>query len=155
MLLAMDAPIFQRERPADLWAELEPLCERHRQEISKFKEIPLGIDKAAYERMDENGFLRLWTVRLDGAIIGYCACVVKENPHYTSSLQAHEDVLYVAPEYRKTGIGWRFLRHIDESLMAEGVSLVYRHVKFDHDHSPLLARMGYVDVDKIMARKLN
>ena len=153
--MTMDAPTFQREQPADLWDEIMPLLEKHRLEIARYKDIPLGVDQEHYQKIHEMGLLRLFTVRIDGELIGYCCLIAHPNPHYTSSFQAHEDVLYIAPAYRKTGIGWRFMRHVDAELKAEGCQAVYRHVKTDHDHGPLLERMGYEAVDTIWAKRLD
>jgi len=145
---------FARESlTPELWAEAMPLLFAHKGEIAHFADIPLEPDVAMYSAVDAAGALRCFTARRDGALIGYCLFFVRPNPHYASSVQAVQDVLYLDPERR--GItGYRFVRWCDEQLAAEGVEVVYHHLKAKHDHPALMRALGYEVVDYIYARRL-
>lgn len=138
-----------------LWAELLPLLAEHWQEIAHYPDIPLAVEQATYDAADAAGLVRLYTARdTSGALLGYACFFVRPNPHYATSLQASQDVLFLHPSARG-GSGARFIAWCDEQLQAEGVQAVYHHVKSAHNFGPLLERMGYQLVDLIYARRLD
>lgn len=145
---------FQREATPKIFAELKPLLEKHWREVAHFQDIPLEPDWETYENLDNSGALRTYTVRtLDGVLVGYAIYFVRSNPHYKSSIQASQDILFMDPAYR--GKGGRFIKWCDEQLKADGVQAVYQHVKAKHNFGPLLERIGYQLVDLIYARRLD
>lgn len=146
---------YQLEPIATLWEQVQPLLEAHWHEIAHYDDILLAPDRALYERIDAMGGLRVYTARLDGALVGYVAYFVKSNIHYSASYQATQDVLFVAPEHRRSRIGMDLLRHADKELAAEGVQVVYQHVKVAHNFGPLLERLGYEHVEHIYAKRLD
>lgn len=145
---------FARESLTDaLWAEAMPLLVAHKDEIAHYADIPLEPDVAMYAAVDAAGALRCFTARRHGALVGYCLFFVRPNPHYASSLQAVQDVLYLDPS-RRGMTGYRFIRWCDEQLAAEGVQVVYHHLKAKHDHAALMHALGYEVVDYIYAKRL-
>lgn len=149
---------FQRERAQDVFQEMLPLLEKHWEEIAHFKDILLEPDTETYFRMEDMGILRVFTARDEnGILIGYNVFFIKHNLHYKSSLNALQDILFIHPDYRKGTIGTRLIKWCDEELRAEGVQVVYQHLKAkkELDFSALLERIGYHFVDKIYARRLD
>ena len=147
---------FQREQIINLIPELLPLLDKHYLEVAHFQDIALKPDWDAYRKLDEVNILRCFTARdIMGVLIGYSFFFVKTNIHYAESLQAHQDVLFLHPDYRKNHIGSKFIAWCDERLKEEGVQAVYHHVKQEHNFGPLLERMGYQLVDLIYARRLD
>lgn len=152
MITAVKA-IFSRESVLAVEEEIKPLLFKHWQEIAHYKDIPLDPDWGYYKMLDEKGFLGVYTARENGVLIGYSIYAVKPNPHYKSSLQAHQDIIFIDPE--KRGFGKEFIDWCDSELRSLGVQVVYHHVKKDHDFSPVLRRLGYALVDLIYARRLS
>ena len=146
---------FQRETVAACMDEGRPLLEAHWREIAHYQDIPLSVDELCYRAMDNNGSLRLYTARRDGKMIGYGVFMVRANPHYSTSLQAVQDILFVLPEYRASRMPLKFLRWCDEQLRADGVQVVYHHVKLAHDFGRLLQYIGYEPVETVYARRLD
>jgi GNAT superfamily N-acetyltransferase len=158
---------YQREPCAAIWDEVAPLLERHWHEVAHYQDIPLAVDRAAYERADAGGFLRCFTARLPalpqlvgdprpGALIGYAAYLVGPNWHYRMSLQAKQDVVFLAPEHRRGRVALRLLALADEQLKAEGIQAVYHHVKLAHPRlGRLLEHLGYEAVETIWAKRLD
>ncbi len=145
---------FQTERLTDaLWDELLPLLDAHWVEISTDKDIPLVPNRPAYFDAASRGSLRVFTYRDGSELCGYCVFMVGANPHYATSLQAVQDILFIRSD--KRGKGWRFIDWCDRQLHAEGVQKSYHHVKLAHDFGAMLERMGYVCVEKIYARRLD
>ncbi len=148
--------MFRKEELTEnLWEELTPLLASHWAEISADLDIPLEPAKAVYFEAFAKGALRVYTYRDDSTseLYGYCVFMVAPNPHYASSLQAVQDILFIRQD--KRGKGWRFINWCDEQLHAEGVQKSYHHVKIAHDFGRMLERMGYVCIEKIYARRLD
>lgn len=151
--------VMQREAFADVIDEALPLLQRHWREVSHYIDIPLDIDRLGYTRLDAAGLLRIYTVRagLGGKLIGYAAYVVGKNGHYQGSgLQAKQDVIYVEPDVRGAFVGSKLVKFADEMLRAEGVQVVYQHVKLAHRAlGRILERAGYEKIEMIYGRRLD
>ena len=138
----------------DLCEEMLPLLNLHYHEIAHYKDIPLDPNFPAYIELDKANALRVYTARdSDNRLTGYSIYFVRYNLHYSGSLQAIQDVLYIDPTQR--GFGAKFIIWCDKQLAAEGVDVVYHHVKKAHDFSPLLKRMGYDEIESVWGRRLN
>ena len=137
-----------------LCEEIFPLLEKHYDEVAHFKQIPLSPDFKQYKKLDEMGVLRCYTARDEtGGIVGYAIFMVKHNIHYSTSLQAVQDVIFIHPERR--GFGIKFIKWCDEMLKADGVEAVYHHVKREHPAlGVILSRIGYKEIDHIYGRAL-
>lgn len=147
---------FQAESFASFYQEAEHLIREHYHEIAHYQDIQLSVDVTAYCRIEAAGGLRVYTARIDGVIVGYALFVVAMNPHYSSSKQAKQDVLYVAPEYRQKMLGYRLIQYCEDELRKEGVQAVYHHSKVSHPElANLLRGMGYETVDLVHAKRLD
>lgn len=145
---------FQQERAQDCFKEAMPLLMEHWNEIAHYKDIPLEPDFELYEKIENLGIIRCYTARNDEKkLIGYAVFFVRSNPHYKSSIQASQDILFISKNNR--GMGGRFIKWCDEQLKAEGIAVVYHHIKAAHNFGPLLERFGYELVDLIYSRRLN
>lgn len=146
---------FQREGLADIRAELEPLMYAHYKEIAHYQDIELDPAWDAYFEIEKIGAMRMYTARHSstGELIGYCVFFVRPNMHYKNSVQAAQDVLFIKSTERGTGV--KFILWCDKQLAAEGVQVVYHHVKAEHDFGKMLKRIGYKLVDLIYARRLD
>lgn len=162
---------FARESlTPQLWQEAMPLLEAHYREIAAYQDIPLEPDVSVYAASEAAGAIRCYTARAhpmykverdgpmervdDGVLVGYALFFVRANPHYSSSVQAVQDVVYLHPAVRG-GTGYKFIAWCDEQLRAEGVQAVYHHVKAAHNFGRLLERQGYELVDLIYAKRLD
>lgn len=146
---------YQAELVADLWPEFDPLLKRHWSEIAHYADIPLEVDRETYEGMERAGALRCYTARAAGNLIGYVVFFVRRNIHYSSSLQALQDVLFLDPHYRRGMAGATLIRVAETRLRAEGVQVIYHHVKRTNRVGELLVRLGYELVDEVYAKRLD
>jgi len=145
---------FKREKVQATFAELPPLLEIHYKEISHYPDIALDPDWDQYAAVEEAGALRTFTIRTEEKeLVGYAIYFVRKNIHYKSSLQAVQDIIFLHPKYR--GRGAKFIKWCDEQLKAEGVQVVYHHVKEKHNFGPLLERQGYELIDLIYGKRLD
>jgi hypothetical protein len=147
---------FAREPVWDLWNEVLPLLTAHWKEIARYQDIVLNVDMKLYEMVEDSGGLRVFTAR-DHAyqLIGYACYFVRHNGHYKDSLQAVQDVLYIAPEKRRGWMPVKFIKWCDQQLTADGVQVVHHHVKLAHNFGPVLEHLGYEPVETIYSRRLD
>ena len=146
---------YQGERLLDCWEEAQDLLFAHWEEIAHYQDIPLAPDQEAYLTAEALGQFRLYTVRDVTKLIGYAVFFVKHNIHYSGSLQAVQDILFLKQEYRKSMVGVRLIQYAERRLRAEGVQAVYHHVKRTNKVGRLLERMGYELVDEVYAKRLD
>lgn len=153
----MSDAVFGSETFDEVVDEILPLLERHWREVAYYDDIPLSPEWATYEFAARQGILRVFTVRIDDKLVGYTVFIVRPNIHYSSCVQATEDLLFVAPEYRKGRLGMQLIQYSDAELAKEGVQVVTRHVKAQPglDFGPLLERIGYEPIDRIFGRRLD
>lgn len=146
-------PAYAREQIADVIGEIKPLLEAHYREIAHYPDIPLQPNYERYTLAESSEALRIFTARVDGTLVGYAIYFVGFALHYAGSLQAHQDILFVHPDYRRSTVGMRLIRHADEALAKEGVQVIYQHSKAAHSIGPILERQGYELVDEIYAKR--
>lgn len=154
------APHFALETVAEVLAGgVEQLLERHFEEIAFYKDIPLNPDWPAYEAAEASGRLQIFTARIHGELVGYAAFILSRNPHYRSSWQASQDVIFVAPEHRNGRVGANLILFAERHLRVESppVQLTYQHSKAspELDIGPLLKRLGYEFVGTVWAKRLD
>lgn len=146
---------FAFESIATVIDEIGPLLLAHWEEIAQYPDIPLNVDFDHYKRAEAYGQLRIFTARRERELAGYAIYLLAPAPHYSKSLQAKQDVIYLKPEYRKGGVGWKLIKFADEYLKLDQVQVVYQHVKPSHDFGPLLERIGYARSEMIYSRRLD
>lgn len=146
---------FALEKFQDCISEMLPLFKLHYQEISANLDIPLCIDMARYQKLEDLGALKIYTARDEDSkeIIGYAVFIISTNLHYISSVQAIQDVVYIHPSRR--GFGTGFIARCDEELRDLGVQIVYHHVKTKHEWGRALLKLGYHHVENIYSRRLD
>lgn len=145
---------FRRERTDTIRHEAVKLLQDHWNEIAKYKDIPVEPDWAKYYRIEELGNLRVFTVRSGMDLVGYAVFFLSNNPHYASSFQATQDVLFLRKDQRGF-TGAKFIKWCDAQLKMVGVQAVYHHTKKEQNFGPMLERMGYELVDLVYARRLD
>lgn len=146
---------FARESIATVIDEIGPLLLAHWEEIAQYPDIPLNPDFDFYKASEMHGQLRIYTARHERELVGYAIYIVAPALHYSKSLQAKQDILFLKASYRHGRAGWRLIEFADDHLRTEGVQVVYQHVKAEHDFGPLLERIGYTFCDKLYSRRLD
>jgi len=146
---------FREEDLSQTWDEMQPLMEAHWREIAHYPDIELDPDKEAYAAAERADMLRFYTARAGELLVGYIIFFVKPNMHYRASRQAAQDVMFLHPDYRRGLTGATLIRVAETHLRAEGVQVVYHHVKRTNRVGELLERLGYELVDLVYAKRLD
>lgn len=146
---------FQAESVEAVLEEIKPLLVKHWEEVSFYKDIALDPDYESYLKMDKLGVLRVYTARdEDNILMGYAVFFVRANPHYRQSLQAVQDIIFIDPE--KRGFGVKFILWTEKQLAAEGIAVVFQHLKVSTPHTiELFKRLSYEPIDLIMGKRLD
>ena len=144
---------YATESLAQVMDEIKTLSELHYGEVAEDKDsIPLSVDWGHYAGMERNQALRIYTARVDGALVGYNVFVLLYHPRYKTTLFAQNDVIFVHPEHR--GRRGEFIDFADEQLKADGVVKATYHVKIKHDWSPMIVGKGYSPQDIVLTKVL-
>lgn len=150
----MDA-FTQEPLSAALIEEVGPLLEQHWREIAHDLTIPLSPAWGRYHALQDAGALRIYTARREGELIGYACFIINHNLHYSTSLQALQDVIFVRKDLRRGTLGTRLIKFSEEQLKADGVQVVFHHIKAKHNWGALIERLGYTLVDHLYAKRIN
>ena len=144
---------FQVDRlPADD-SEAVYLRRLHWRESGYDDEEEPNPDREQYEALDAAGLLRIYTARIEQALVGYAVFVLYRSLHHRGRLQAMQDVLYVVPQHRGAA-AVKLLRYAEHSLRAEGVKWVYHPVKHASKVGKLLGCLGYQLINDLYAKQL-
>lgn len=145
---------FKSETLLESLEEAKPLLQKHWEEIAHYKDIPLNPDYELYFQLEKIGVLKVFICRNDQyKILGYAVYVVRPNMHYKHSLMAMQDIIYLDPNGRGTGLF--FLKWCDEQLKDMGCQVVFQHIKAAHNFGPALERIGYGLQDLIYSKRLD
>jgi GNAT superfamily N-acetyltransferase len=146
---------FQVERLTDILGEIQPLIEAHWQEIALYKDqFPLNPNYEKYRMLDAGGMIHTVTARKDGELAGYYISFVMPHLHYQDCLVALNDILFLKSDYRRGRVGMKMISFAEQELSKLGVHRMMIHVKTQHDFSPLLLGMGFVESEKTFEKLL-
>lgn len=128
---------------ADKIEHVPGLLEAHWRESARNKHVMvLKPDVARYQTLEAAGALLSLVAYVDEAIVGYSVNIVSPHLHYADLLCAHNDVLFVAAEYRTTPLGLKLIRETERAACARGAHLMLWHAKQDTALSSILPKMG-------------
>lgn len=146
-----------QEEPFSRWCrEAVPLFEDHWREVGVDRDkIVLSIDFERLFLLERSRALSGFTARLDGKLAGYALFLCCPHLHYKEAVFAYADVIYVAPEYRRTtGAGLGLIRFAERTLRGQGVAKIVYHIKLDHDFMPIMKKLGYEDRERMVEKLL-
>ena len=140
------------EEYAQIITDIEPLLIRHHAELAAYSDIPLDPDYNFYERANKMGFLRIYSARKDGELIGYALfTIVRRHPHYAISF-AVSDIVLVLPEHRTFKVGTGLFDLIEADLVGFVVSISTKNA---HPELQMLAlARGYEPISTDYCKRL-
>ena len=144
---------IERESFYQIIDDIIPLLMDHWDEIAHYKDkIPLSPMFDVYQKLEENQNLFIVAMREDKKLIGYSIYMINRHAHYSTCLVAANDVLYLIPEKRAASLGMRLIIESDKLLITNGINRITYHIKPEHDFSPLLKRLGYMQEEIMYGR---
>jgi hypothetical protein len=146
--------IFRCEQWPDFYPRAKHLFPVHWGEIALDRDkIPLDMDLASYERLNQLGNLHI-VAALDGErIVGYAIWFLMRHPHYQSSgPMGQMDVYFLLPEFRMYGA--LLFKESERTLCERGITKIYLSCKLHSDKTALFERLGYRATDKVFTKLL-
>jgi GNAT superfamily N-acetyltransferase len=135
---------YQEEQIEDILEEMKPMLVKHWEELANYKDIrPLDVDWDNYIDLNRALYIRVFTVRDNNKLIGYASFYISNNLHYKFWRHASNDVYYLDPAYRKTGLGIKMFEEIESWLKDMGVKSIVVMDKVDHSHEKFFKHMNY------------
>lgn len=146
-----DVYAFAIETYADVIGDIEPLLHEHWLELAAYPDIPLDPDYAFYERANKMDFLRIYTARKNGELIGYALfTIVRRHPHYATSF-AVSDIILVKQEHRNYKVGSGLFDLFERDLEGFVVSISTKNA---HPELQMLAASrGYEPISTDYAKR--
>lgn len=152
----MDGVEFHVE-PFSRWRhEAEPLFRAHWEEIARHREqVALDPDWARYQALEDASTLLAVTMRQAWKLAGYATFLVAPHLHYRQIVVGSQDMIYVAPEFRRGGFGYcALLRFCDAELARRGVNLAIQRDKGAHPLDAVYRRLHYAPVERVHEKVL-
>jgi GNAT superfamily N-acetyltransferase len=145
---------FSREG-VEVETDLRPHLEAHWQELALYKdEIPLDPDWHSYRIFVGIGSVRVYTVRLNGTLIGYALFTVLSRHLHYNHRWAINDILWIDPEHRNMGNGNGLCDTFEEDLRREGPIVIHIETKEMHPELAYLLRArGYGPVGPSFSKR--
>jgi len=134
--------------------ELRDLIYRKREHLFRTEDVPVDPDFSLYEKMARVGCLTIYTVREDGALVGYASYLVGVSMHNKQAGWATSDSVWINPEARRLCLGRRLLRFIETDLRSRGIIVSQTLAKPGSAFSRLLASQGYTLGDLVYTRRI-
>jgi GNAT superfamily N-acetyltransferase len=144
---------FKRESYDEVIEDIKPLLVEHWEELAAFPDVPLNPNFPFYKTAADNDFIRIYTARKDGQLIGYAIyTITKSNPHYMQMANASSDIVLVKKEHRNIGVGMGLYDFIENDL--EGF-VIQTNDKIAHPElGALMKARGYVPMTTVWTKRL-
>ena len=103
----------------------------HWREVGVWKDrMPLAVDWPKYQRLEEDGTLKLFSLRRGERLVAYSSFLCQPGLHYATTLHCLNDAVYVKKAER--GAGLLLIRETEKALArhaAPGWARIIYHVK--------------------------
>ena len=110
-----------------------PLAAHHYAEVEeKASVVPFKPNWKTLEALLQAGILSLVVARAGGVIVGYFANLISED-FMTSQVEAKELAIYIAPQYRHSGLFSQLMGETERVLRGRGIKTQYITFKAGHN----------------------
>ena len=147
---------FAIEPLESAYLEATDLVRKHWQEVAPYRDLcVLNPDLPTYRAMVSK--LCVITARVSGVLVGYIMFVVAPHLHYRDVLMATDDLHFLDPAYRKTGIGLRMFVFAEQVMRDRGVQIMTLRTKADPrlNHGAIFEHLGYDKQDIVYTKRLD
>lgn len=147
--------IYQVELFSDIQEEIKPILKLHYDEVEQDKEaVPMDVDYDQFRNLETANLLNVCTARIDNVLVGYIITMISKHLHHKGTLFGLVDMYYIIKEHRKGFAGINLLKFHEVQMRKLGVIKVMTMVKIEHDHSKILERLGYKEIEKLYSKVL-
>lgn len=118
--------MIAKERLDSILAEL--YVQRHEHwadRVSGVEGWEADPDLVKYRMLDATGMLNLYVARYDDQIAGYFSLIEAPCLHHRSKKVVNHDLLFVKPEFKKTGVAKKLIKHALKDLKENGFDAIF------------------------------
>ena len=138
---------------ANVKEDIKPLLDKHWKLVALNQgQIKLNPNWEEYARLDAEGILRIFTVRDDGELVGYCVLVVSRSLHYKDHIFANNDVVFVLPDKRANATGYKLIKYAEDYCKNNNISLLNINTKVHIPFDNLMIGMGFNFIERIYSK---
>lgn len=137
---------FAEESLFDCLEEIQPLIHLQNEEIGPMKGTPLNPDWQRYVDLNISGFLKFYTCRKNGNLVGYSAFTIGPSIEHKHLINAGQNTLFIKKEHRGLE-SIQFMEFYEARLKEAGANIIYQHCKAVNDYGRLLEHLGYEKVN--------
>ena len=145
---------YQQEFYHQVKKELPKLISMHWEEIALNQDvIKLDPDWEAYEDLERNGNLKIFTSRKDSKLVGYFVVILQRSLHYKKHIYASNDIIFLHPEHRKGFMGIKLIKFAEKCLKDDGISVLVINSKTHKPFDAILNRIGYSHIENVFTKR--
>jgi GNAT superfamily N-acetyltransferase len=145
--------VYQQEFLSTARPDAQELLKDHWEEIALNKDkIALNPDWEAYEKLEDDGKLKVFTARDNNKLIGYFVVIVGINPHYKDHLFAVNDIIYLDKDYRKGFTGIKIIKFAEKCLKEDGVSVLSINTKVHKPFDRVMVYLGFRPIERVYSK---
>lgn len=149
---------FQEENGFEQDEKFYALTERHWKEVAIDQDrYPLDIHWDLFASLDKKGKLAMYTVRVEGRLVGYAVWALAQRAHYKTSTLAECDAFWLDPGMRGHQIGTRLMQYSEAQLRARDVDVIVNRSKL-HGHldlDPFFRALGYEPIERVYRKVID
>lgn len=136
---------YQMESSDVVARDIVPLMHAHNADLGDdfTAKFPLDVDMDFYHHVYKAGVLKIFTARHGLALAGYATFLVHPSIHRRSMVVAHEDALYLRPEFRRGRNARRLMDFAEEELRKTCAAVIYHCPESSPAFGKLLGVSGY------------
>lgn len=127
----------------ELIQELSFLTELSWKEAACAPDAAYDPDWEKYTQLNEMNLLRLFTVRMEGLLVGYITFIVGPTLHSKGITHALHDSMYILKHNRKGGTAKDLIIFAEGRFVDEGVNTMVMTVMIHRDFSVTLKQLGF------------
>lgn len=134
---------------------LMPLLRMHRDELATARHLmALAPNVEAYRALENTCSLLALVAYAEDEIAGYSINFIGPHLHYAGLRYAHNDALFVAPQFRGGRLGLRLMRETERLAQERGARMMMWHAKPGTALEQMLPRMGYAVQDIVYSKEV-
>ena len=140
---------YKIEKASAIVDEIKPLLHQQYEETEKhITGLELDPDYDRYVKLDELGYLKCITCRLDNKLIGYAIFFIHQHIHHKTCLTASEDLYYIAPEHRAGRVAYKLFKESERLLKEQHIQRIIMSCKTYIDQTKLFEHLGFTLYEK-------
>lgn len=150
--MSVDDYKFDLESATQVIEESYELWQEHHDELvgHNVKFLP---DLQKYRNVEKAGLLRVFTIRLDGKLLGYSVYMVAHHHHRIQVIQAENTLFFITKNHRLGWLASKFIKYCEQHLFNHGIHQITMRTKVQASFGVLLKRLKYKEEEVVYIKK--